>query len=527
MNDWEKLRQHVINHGIIFGDNVNNKRYAFFLDIRQALQTAGYLKIAGQLLWQQIKKYQPEVLVGQGYGAANLLMAVQIAAEQDGLLVNTLIGRDKRKLRNRRRIFEGPRPSHYARAVYLDDAFNTGATYNKCLRLLKEEGINLDIRAIGVLYDFWNHKGTRLLEILGMPVHRIFTRHDLGITRIDPVDSPLESKLIWRNLAYNQWRDYLKSPPLIVDDRVYWANDRHEVFCQRLEDGEIIWHQQGPYPRQLKGISARPVCAGNLILISSYDGYLYAYCRDTGSLVWKKKLDLFLHSTPWVDEIKREIYIGTEGGLHYKRGDILGMDLDSGVVKWRFPTQDVNPGSPIKIADQVICTSNDGYMYSLTDGVLNWATYVGTVKGRPNVIEDVIIIATDEGHLYGLDFKGKFLWSRFCGTRSLHQFLPVHESGLVYIVNQDHFCLAFDQYGNQKWIRKLRGPGLWNIQLYKDELIIVCENGYAVCLDALTGLKKNQSWLKYRVNCPVDFNDKYLAVHSITNGLFVYERNIC
>lgn len=524
MQDWENLRKHLINHGIIFGDTVAGKRYQFFLDVRQALQTSGYLKIAGQLVWNKIKAYQPDVLIGQGMGAANLVLATQIAAEEDCYSISTLIGRDKRKLRNRRKVFEGPTPKPYARAIYIDDAFNTGSTYLKCLKLLEQESIKLDIRAACVLYDFWNHKGSRKFEILGLPFHRIFTRHDVGLTRIDPKDSPVESKLLWRNLAYNQWSDWLKAPPVIHKDKLIFVNDRHEVYCHNVQTGELNWYWQGPNSKAVKGVSASPVIIKDKVLVSSYDGSVYCLNLNSGELVWNKPVDMFLHSTPCVDILKNELYLGTEGGLQNKRGDIICQNLSTGEVKWRFPTNDVIPSSPIFIRDQIICGSNDGYLYSITDGKLNWSRYVGLVKGRVNLLGSTIVCSVEDGYLYGISLDGKFKWSRSCGTKTIHQFCPVHKSGLVYIVNQDHNCLAYDEQGNQIWICRLRGQGYYNITLCCNELFVVTENGYAVILDALTGKKLRQSWMRYRVTCPAAFTQDYIAIHSQTRGLFVYQR---
>jgi len=524
MNNWLLLRNHILNHGIIFGDQVEQRRYGFFLDTRQALQQSGYLKIAGQLLWEKIREFQPQVIIGTGLGAVNLLCAVQIAAEEDNYQLNTLIVRDAKKPRNRQRRIEGPSVKPHSRAFYIDDAFNTGRTFNKFLNIIKEERLDLDLLGLAILFDFWNPYGTRRLEVAGLPVYRIYTRHDFGITRIDPKSSPVEGRLLWRNLAYNQWSYYLKSPPMIINDLIIFANDRHEVYCHNIDSGEIIWQWQGPHPFQEKGISARPIIDDHAVYISCYDGFLYKLDLYTGQVIWKTQLDMYLHSTPYI--YQRMLYIGTEGGLHKKRGDILALDTITGQILWRFPTKDVIPASPTLFQSQVICGSNDGKIYSITNGRLNWSVYVGIVKGRPAVIEDSLFVCTEDGHLYALDPKGRFIWHRTCGTQTLHQFLPSHPSGLIYIINQDHFCLAYDKTGNQIWARKLRGPGLYNISINKDELFICCENGYSVILDAISGEKLQQSWFPFRINCPPNFNDKILALHSVDKGLYVYERLI-
>lgn len=522
MNDWDNLREHLVNRALIFGDTVKGKKYSMFLDTREALLCSGYLKIAGQLIWRRIKSYQPEVIVGQGLGAANLLLSVQIAAEENCYQLATLIGRDSRKLRNRHKLFEGPATREGARAVYIDDAFNYGNTFFKCTNLLRQEGINLDIKLICVLYDFWNQYGSRRLEITGMPIERIYTRHDLGLTRIDPKHSPIEEKIQWRNLAYNQWTAYLKAPPTLHDDTVLFATDRHEVWCHDLDSGDIRWQWQGPRPKQEKGIASRPQVIDDKVIFSSYDGSVYCLDYHSGNCIWNRNLDMFLHSTPFVTNGK--IYIGTEGGLQYKRGDIVCQDLVTGQVSWRFPTGDVIPASPIVFSDQVICGSNDGYLYSITNGLLNWSLYLGVIKGRPNFIDNILIVSTEDGNLFGLDQHGKPLWQRTTGTRTIHQFLPRHKDGLVYVINQDHIILAYDKMGNQKWVRKLRGQGYYNCELFNDELGIVCHNGYAVILNALTGKKIRQSWFKYRVTCPPAFNKDYFCVHSQEQGLIVYKR---
>ena len=523
---WHKVREHLVNYSIIFGDTVAEKKYAWFLDTREALQRSGVLTDVGQLMWEAIKKYDPEVIYGRGYGVAAILAATQIAAEKDGHKILTLLSRDSRKDRNRQRIIEGPRPtSKNLRAVYIDDATNFGNTYRKTLAALKEDNIKVKTVASACVFDFWNWRGTRRIELLGMPVERLFTRHDLGITRIDPKETPVVGDIAWRNLAHNQWHKWIKSPPVIHEDMVYWANDKHEVFAQKLETGEILWNWQGPRPTQDKGISAEIQVYKDRIYVSSYDGSLYCFNRFNGTLIFNHKLDMYLHSTPTISDEKQELYIATEGGIQNKRGDIVGLDVMSGQLKWRVPTEHVIPASPYIYKNQVICGSNDGYLYSVTDGVLNWKTNTGVVKGKVNSINSTIIVATEKGKIRGLDENGNILWTRTTGTMTRHQFVAVHETHkLAYVVNENGYALAYDEFGNQRWIRRLRGVCGWSLKLRGDEILVVSESGYTVILDAATGEKKQMSMLKTPVHCPGDFNDEYVVIHTLKKGLFTYRR---
>lgn len=524
MTDIEQLRQHFLDRGIIFGDTVQNTRYGFFIDSRQALQDSGCLGIAGRLLWKAICHYQPEVIVGKGLGAINLLVAVQIAAEAEGFHLQTLIVRDERKKRNRQRLVEGPRPRKYARAIFIDDVINYGNTFQKCRQKLYEEEIFLDIIALAVLYDFWRPSGSRRLELLGLPVHRIFTRHDLGLTRIDPKKRPVEESLLWRNLAYNQWPYWYKSPPTICNSKVFWANDRHEVYCHDIESGALIWMWQGPLPKREKGIVSQIQYHQNKIYFGSYDGSSYCLDADTGVLVWANRLDLFIHSTPWINSKDGEIYISTERGTDYKKGDIVCQDLNTGETKWRFPTRNVVPASPLEFKGQVICGSNDGYLYSISNGKLNWSIYLGVIKGRPAIMGDKIIVVSEDGKIIAVSLDGQVLWHRTCGISSLHQFPQVYKEKLVYVINQEGYVIAYSDKGQQIWIRQVRGQGLYNIILRDNEIFVITENGYAVFLDAETGLKISQTFFNMKIRCPADFNKDFLVIHSLKQGLFSYKR---
>jgi outer membrane protein assembly factor BamB len=319
---------------------------------------------------------------------------------------------------------------------------------------------------------------------------------------------------------------WYKNPPIIHEDMVYWANDRHEVFAQKLETGEIIWQWQGPRPNQDKGITSEIQVYKDRIYVTSYDGALYCFNRFTGKLLINHRLDYFIHSTPVINEEKQELYVATEGGIQNKRGDIVALDLMSGTLKWRVPTEDVVPASPYIYKNQILCGSNDGYLYSVTDGVLNWRVKLGVIKGKINSINSTLIASTEDGKLYGLDEQGNILWTRTTGTSTRHQFVQVHDAfKLAYVVSEDGYALAYDEFGNQKWIRRLRGVCAWNMRLRGDEILIVSETGYTVILDPATGEKKQMSSIGTFVTCPADFNQDYIVIHTVKKGLITYRRD--
>jgi outer membrane protein assembly factor BamB/orotate phosphoribosyltransferase len=524
----ESLRKHIIDKGIILGEYAPKKKSRIMYDSREALLGGNYLSLAAELIWDKIKKYDPTYLVGSGVAAQNIMLAVKVVAELNGNTLNVLLNRGERKTTNRQRLVEGPRPSLLDRAVYIDDIMNTGSTWAKTQAALKEEGIKIPIIAVCVLVDFWTYRGTRRLEILGVPVERLFYRHDFGDTRQDPKGIALTDSIAWRNLAHNQWIDYLKAPPYIFKDKVYYANDRHEVYCHDLETGDIIWEYRGPKPWQEKGTCSVLQIVNGVLYFTSYDGSLTAVYADTGQIKWKKHLDMFMHGTPWIDEQRQQIYLGTEGGIQNRRGDIVCLDLETARTKWVFPTQHVIPCSPSLVGNNVVCGSNDGYLYSINadTGKFVFSLKTGEVKGRVNYIDDIILACSEDGKLHGISQDGAILWTRSCGTTSRHQFLPVYrDAGLVILGNTDGMIVAYDKHGTQVWLRNLRDDVCWNITLKGNELMVLTgKAGHLYQLDPLNGNKLKYQKLSYITRAPCDFNSEYIAINSSARGLYIYRR---
>jgi outer membrane protein assembly factor BamB len=528
MSIRDELRSKLISDALILGEYTVNKTNRIIFDTREALLEGKYLRLAGELMWDKIKFHNPTVIYGNGLASFPLLSSIQIAASNDGKSIKTLLVRDKRKYRNRHRLIEGPRPKIDERAVFIDDLMNTGTTYKKCQDALIEEGIRLQTVACCVLIDFYRFRGSRRLRTLGMPVECVFDRRELGDTRADDTNPKVNNKVLWRNLASNQWPQFKgKTIPKIVDNRVYYGNDHHEIYCHDTETGDILWKFQGPKPYIQKGLGVEIVIDGDYLIVTSYDGAIYKMNRHTGQLVWKRHLDMYLHSAPHVDCDR--LFVATEGGISLARGDIVCLDNRTGNTIWRYETKGgVIPCSPNLLHGMVICGSNNGNLYSLNPltGQLNWIVEgIGEAKGRANTIDDVIVVTTEDGKIYGISLTGDIIWMKPCGTYSIHQFLQVHTvHKLVYVINSDGMLAAFNKYGNKIWIRRLRADGAWNLTLKGNELISITTEGHIDVVDPETGHKIRSERLGYEVRCPCDFNDKYIAVNSISNGFYFYER---
>ena len=121
-------------------------------------------------------------------------------------------------------------------------------------------------------------------------------------------------------------------------------------------------------------------------------------------------------------------------------------------------------------------------------------------------------------------YTGELIFER-CFGKSFHPNLVVDKLNdhIIFTNNTyDGYMFAIDQNGNQKWMVQLRGEQLWSPQLLNNRLLSVSYNGYLSMICASTGEKLACDFLNYKVSSPPAWNQDYLAVNSLTQGLFVY-----
>jgi outer membrane protein assembly factor BamB/orotate phosphoribosyltransferase len=515
------IKSHILNNGLFF--DVRNSRILY--DTRQAILSGSVLTPIGKLMWQKIKKYQPKIICGKGIGSLNVLLAIKFAAESEGFTLEVLFVRDGRKETNRLTIIEGKIPEDCVDAVIVDDLINSGKTIRKCQEVLQQEGVKLNIVAIATVIDFWTFTGSRRFEVTGTPVESLFTRHDFGDTRKDPTKNCFE-KLLWRNLDNNQWKFGGITRPLIDNGVVYYANDKHRIYCHDINSGEILWKFSGDKPNQPKGLGLEIKISKEKLFMSSYDGSLYCLNKNNGELIWKKHLDYYIHSSAYIDEENQQLYVGTEGGINNYRGDIVCLDLNTGNTKWRYPTNQVIPCSPCLINGMVICGSNDENLYALDNktGKLIWIIEsIGEIKGRVCDIDGVIIASNQTGIVYGIDYSGQILWKKTIGQNSHHQIMNT-DGKMFFVSSQSGSLFAFNSRGEILWYRRLRGDPNWNVTLFGEELIVITTKGHMNVIDKNTGDKKSYTNLNLSVTGPCDFNGKFIAINTVEDGLFLYGR---
>ena len=531
------LKNRIINHGMFWGEH--NYPKGFYWDIREVVLQGKWLKIVAQKMWEKIKPHNIQLIFGTGSGATPILSAIQMIASEDGVELQTLIVREQRKDRNRKKIIEGTLPKQKVRAFFVDDMMNDGNTYYKIRQTLMKETNNVDIIGCCTVVDKWSQTGSRRIMIKGTKFETLFSKHDF-YTRIDPWiwEGKFESvtsgkrlftrkiikKQIWRCMDNNINMQHIKSPVLINENNVYWATDYGKLMCHKLETGEPQWERQ--QKRIIIGkIINYPTIVGDSLYVNGYDGISLKMNKYTGEIKWQNKVCHTFHSSITPDPNRKQVYTCTENGEQI--GYIVCLDSDTGIPKWKYKTNKWIPCTP-NVKDNVVVTgTNDNVIHAVDaeSGKLLWSAKSGMIRSKLIFFKETVV-SFDERGMYRIHnmYTGELIFER-CFGKSFHPNLVVDKLNdhIIFTNNTyDGYMFAIDQNGNQKWMVQLRGEQLWSPQLLNNRLLSVSYNGYLSMICASTGEKLACDFLNYKVSSPPAWNQDYLAVNSLTQGLFVY-----
>jgi len=200
-------------------------------------------------------------------------------------------------------------------------------------------------------------------------------------------------------------------------------------------------------------IWATPAVQDGTVYFGSLDQKLYAVDAVTGELKWEFKAGGAISSTPLI--VDSVVYIGAFDGKFY------ALDADTGGEKWVFDGADNWFWSTAVYANgTVYACSLDHRVYAIDaasgEPASGWAEPfdVGDdIKSSPVIADDVLVVATEEGKVFGLDMEtGKSRWPDAIDLE-VKVLSPLFASGdTVYVNAQDNRLYAFEgATGRQNW----------------------------------------------------------------------------
>lgn len=179
------------------------------------------------------------------------------------------------------------------------------------------------------------------------------------------------------------------STPTIVDGSVFFGSMDHTLYAVSLETGNLLWsfEAQG-------AITSRPLVVNGKVYFGSFDHHVYALDAQSGILVWKFIVDQWIWADPVTDG--QALFVGALSGSVY------ALDLDSGRSKWLAPGSTVGSivAAPVLVEDYVVVVTDEGFLsaFRTDDGGKEWgASLESPVRASPVVSGEILFLIYEDG----------------------------------------------------------------------------------------------------------------------------------
>ena len=174
-----------------------------------------------------------------------------------------------------------------------------------------------------------------------------------------------------------------------------------------------------------------------------------------------------------------KVYFGTNWG------NLIAVDLETGVEVWRYQTGSVIFGTPAFEDGLVYVNSMDRYCHAVraADGSRLWTFETGEgILAGPVVADEKAFIAARDGFVYAVDAKrGEQIWKSPIGGPVLAT--PAYDNGVLYVGGGDNVVCAFDgQSGKERW-RAEKLPGM----AIRDYWLVACGDTVIVSTQPVRG----------------------------------------
>ena len=183
-------------------------------------------------------------------------------------------------------------------------------------------------------------------------------------------------------------------------DKVFFGDSDGQFYALDAVTGDRLWtFETGDK------IWSTPAVDGDTIYLNSFDDKLYALSTADGTKRWELEMDSTVMTTPAFDETN--LYIGSFDRYFY------AIDKATGHQQWR---SEVEAGKwfwakPVVHNSVIYAPNLDGKVYlfdAQTGREVTSAIDLGNqISAAAALVDDKVIVATEDGHVYSLDTGSK------------------------------------------------------------------------------------------------------------------------
>ncbi len=293
-------------------------------------------------------------------------------------------------------------------------------------------------------------------------------------------------------IIWSRWLgDPLMSMPAVAGDRVFsghlWQESptRYGFSAMALRNGRVLWQRATPHD-----VISAPTTHDDSVFFATMDGSVYRLLQRNGRRVWQRRLRAT--TAPWVDgdRVLLARRVPAPDGARGRHEQQVILDAASGDIVWEGEPVPANHLAGRGRARRILArqagawggghdhaqrhlgvrnvaegwayqgprpTVIDGRAYQvvgeriecrrLEDGELLWSRRYTQDNGAlsmspPAVVGSQMVLATVDGHVYGLDIDtGMTIWAYDVGEPLVYQ--PSVARGTVYVSTAHGRVVAF------------------------------------------------------------------------------------
>lgn len=249
------------------------------------------------------------------------------------------------------------------------------------------------------------------------------------------------------------------SSPAIADGVVFIGSSDTYLYAIDQKTGQQKWKF-----KTNGRIVSSPAVENGVVYFLSNDSVFYALEAATGNVKWRfataferrfeakgihgssprgqlmaDPFDLFTSSAA---VFGNKVYFGSSDG------NVYALDIETGILQWKFETKDVVHASPAIANNTVYVGSWDSYLYALDaeNGTEKWRFKTGEdpvifnqvgFQASPAVVDGTIYVGCRDAHVYAVDAAtGRKKWD-YPTSRSWVNTTPAVRDGVVYAATVD------------------------------------------------------------------------------------------
>ena len=221
---------------------------------------------------------------------------------------------------------------------------------------------------------------------------------------------------------------------LIGDKNIIAVNEKGVVVAVSRSNGNLVWKRKLDLP-----VYSTPALSGKTVVISADNGMLYALSIDTGEIFWEKTLPEHIVSNPVIQNNK--IFIGSREGMFFC------ISKTDGNILWQFKCDGGVYYAASASSDHVVFGTSRGIIYCLdaNQGKEEWHLNTDSVIGTtPLITENWIYFGTLDKMIYGVERNtGKVGWCY--KTKGRVKTSPIIWKQMLVVASEDRFVYGFEQ----------------------------------------------------------------------------------